>query len=217
MKNHLAVGLLCLCAAASVAQPVAQLPTTYINTTFSMPTGGTNCAAHTAAQYSSCLKSANPGDIITLDAGTIYSGNFNVPAKSNPSNKWIYIISSKYANLPPPGTRVSPADAANMPKIVTPNSVDTTELLSGANHYRFVGLEIYSASNVGYTTGGLINSHAALTNLPDSITVDRCYIHGSPSIKVQRGVQMIGSSCMLKLVLMIAGMPVRSKYPRRMR
>jgi len=92
----------------AVAQkPQAALPRVFIDTTFNPPLGGTTRAAHTAAQFSSALTSAAPGDIIILDAGTVYTGNFVVPAKPNPNREWIYIESSALPNLPPAGTRLA--------------------------------------------------------------------------------------------------------------
>lgn len=58
-----------LFAAAGLGQePVPQLPQTYIDTTFNLPTGVT-WSAHTATTFKSALNSANPGDTIVLDAG----------------------------------------------------------------------------------------------------------------------------------------------------
>jgi len=126
--------------------PVAQLPLKHINTSYSAPTGGTTWAAHTATQLSSAIKTAAPGDIIVLDAGVTYSGAFQLPAKANSNNRWIYIVSSAIAKLPA-GQRVKPADAVNMPKLVTPNVAAVFQVNGGANHWRFAGLEITAASN----------------------------------------------------------------------
>ena len=139
---------------AATTPPRAELPRVYIDITYQLPTGGTTWAAHTSAQLSSALTGSQPGDMIVLDAGVTYSGNFTLPAKSNPNHKWIYITSSHYASLPAPGARVAPADAANMPKIQTPNATTTFSLsvsAPAANYWRLVGLEITAASN--YPTG----------------------------------------------------------------
>ena len=147
---------LALGGVAAAQKPVPQLPRVYIDTTWNLPLGGTAWAAHTSVQLTSALQTAAPGDIIVLDAGTIYSGYFVVPAKSNANKKWIYVTSSAYAKLPTPGMRVSPANAVNMPKIVSPGATNAVRFADGANHWRFVGIEIYSNSNYhqsGYTTG----------------------------------------------------------------
>jgi hypothetical protein len=184
-------------------KPQAQLPLVYIDTTWNPPTGGTTWAVHTSAQLSTALQNSVPGDTIVLDAGATYNGYFALNAKSNPNNKWIYIMSSAIANLPV-GTRVAPTDAANMAKVVTPNVAAAFQVNGGANHYRLAGLEITSASNYGCNPTHtppincfsyfLIGSQANPTPLPDSITIDRCYIHGSPTQDVTTAVQATASN-----------------------
>jgi len=193
-----AVFIVTLGAPAIAQKPQAILPQVTIDTSWNPPVGGTTWAAHTAAQFTSALQSAQPGDIIVLDAGTVYSGYFVVPAKSNPQNKWIYVESSASAHLPAPGTRVSPADALNMPKIVTPIVTAALRFSDGANHWRFAGVEISSASSYhpsGYTTGvnygyALVDkaSYPGTVNLPDHIFFDRCYVHGDSTHDVQQGL-----------------------------
>jgi hypothetical protein len=185
---------------AFAQKPIATLPTATVDTTYSLPVGGTNCHATNSSQFSACLISANPGDIITLDAGTVYIGNFAVPSNSNPSHKWIYIQSSNYSSLPAPGTRVSPADAVNMPKIVTPNVSQALSFKTGSNYIRTVGVEIYSASTYqpsGYTPGVNFGYYLVGMNGPfpwtlpiaDEIIFDRCYVHGDATHDVQAGIQ----------------------------
>jgi hypothetical protein len=183
-------------------KPQAQLPKIYIDTTYNLPTGGTTWAAHSAAQLNSALKSAQPGDVIVLDAGVTYTGNWQLPQKSNPNNKWIYITTSAYSSLPAPGTRVAISDAANMPKLVSPGNTSVIMMLNGANHYRFVGIEMYPNSN--YPAGCPGTRNCTMANfigglyppnpLPDSIFVDRCYFHGTPTQDVQGGFLMNGSN-----------------------
>jgi hypothetical protein len=206
MTKNLFFVLILLFAVVGVAQePVPQLPQTYIDTTFNPPTG-TTWPAHTAAAFQSALNSASPGDTIVLDAGVVYTGNFNFPAKSNPSGQWIYIEGTALSSLPAQGTRVKPAsNAALMPKIVTPNGLAAFTLPSGANHVRLTGLEIYSASNYGCNPNGTPPENCwsyqliFANPLPgqamvDSITVDRCYLHGSPTQDVKQGIEANGSN-----------------------
>jgi hypothetical protein len=178
--------LLVSVAAAQVPQPA--LPQTYIDTTYQLPAGGKTWAAHTATDLKSALAGALPGDVIVLDAGVVYAGNFTIKAKANPSDNWLYIISSPYLlpTAPPPGTRVNPAtDANNMAKIVTPNRTSALTIVPGANYVRLVGIEMYSTSTFGANpthtpwpiNGSSFNLIGAQT--ASHITVDRCYLHGS--------------------------------------
>jgi len=188
---------------APAQKPQATLPQVYLDTTWNPPVGGNTWAVHTAAQFSSALSASVPGDIIVLDAGTTYVGNFILPSKSNPNNNWIYIISSALANLPE-GQRVSPADASNMAKIVTANVMPALQINGGANHWRLAGLEITTASTQGCQanhnppincfTYFLLGPQSGVTPEPDSFTVDRCYMHGKHKIDLTRAIEANASN-----------------------
>lgn len=190
---------------ASAEKPVPQLPKVYIDTTFNQPTG-TTWKAHTSTDFHSALNSAKPGDIIVLDAGVTYIGNFTLPVHTNPNQQWIYIETSALSSLPPPGTRVNPStDLVNMATIVTPNMTSAITIPPGSSYYRLVGLEITSASTQGCDLNSIpiVNCYsyslvdaASVIGQPlvDSITVDRSYLHGSPTQDVRRGVIANGSN-----------------------
>jgi hypothetical protein len=188
-----AVLAMTLCSFAQTTKPVAELPRVYIDSTYVAPVG-TVRAAHTSAELTSALTAAAPGDTIVLDAGAVYSGNFSLPAKSNPTGKWIYVISSALVNLPE-HVRVSPGVAGNMPKIVSPNVSQAISIKDGANHWRFSGIEFYSASTfkpkgiVNYQGYALISNYGnSIVTLPDSIWFDRCYVHGDATHDLQRAI-----------------------------
>src|SRR5439155_193376 len=119
------------------------------------------------------------------------------------STAWIYIRSSAYASLPAPGTRVDPGDAGVMPKIVSPNTTPALQTAFAAHHYRFVGIEIATTfavrtgthSNVillGYDANG--NGATTTAQLPHDITFDRCYVHGTTTGNVIRGLADNGAA-----------------------
>jgi hypothetical protein len=102
-------------------------------------------------------------------------------------------------NLPQPGTRVSPAHASMMPKLISPNADAVIATAPGAHHYRFIGLEFSTApgwaKNHGLilfgNTGGAQNSAAAV---PHDLIVDRCYIHGNPTVNLRRAIALNSAS-----------------------
>lgn len=198
--------LLLATSTVTIAQmPIPQLPKVYIDTTFNQPTG-TIWYAHTSADFKDVLTSSNPGDVIVLDAGVTYTGNFTLPVKSNPNRQWIYIETSALSSLPPPGTRVNPStDSINMAKIVTPNAVSPITVPPGASYYRLVGVELTSASTHGCNRTAVPPVNCWTYNLvyvggvpgqalPDSITIDRSYLHGSPTQDVREGVIANGTN-----------------------
>ena len=195
-----------LCTLPALAQePVPALPQVYIDTTWNPPTGGATFTVNNGSGFQQALNFAQPGDTIVLQAGAVFTGNFTLPAKTNPNHKWIYIESSALSSLPPPESRVSPNDAVNMPKIVTPNGTSPMTIAAGASNYRLVGLEVTTQSNQGcqlsnnppvncFTYFLVSASTTPGQPLADSITVDRSYIHGTPTQDVRQGVVVNGTN-----------------------
>ena len=113
----------------------------------STPVTGQTIEVGTGGDLQAALNKAQPGDEIVLQAGSTYTGNFILPVKEG-SGKWITIRTSNMAGLPKEGLRVSPQDAAAMPKIVAPNANPAISTALRAGYYRLVGLEITVAPTV---------------------------------------------------------------------
>ena len=199
-------GLLCLLLfplSLPAQLPTTELPRVYIDTHWSAPTGGRTFRPHNADEFQNALNDSAPGDTIILDAGATYAGAFTVGAKSNPEQKWIYVQGSE---LPAVEKRVDPTrDATKMPKIVASDVAPAVTILPGASFLRFTGLEFYSTS-----TKGCDLNHTPRVNcftyflidmppekgkpLPDSITIDRCYMHGSDTQDIRAAVVANGTN-----------------------
>ncbi|MGH8312969.1 MAG: hypothetical protein ACRER9_06760, partial [Gammaproteobacteria bacterium] len=186
-----------------------------VDTTLVAPTGQTLRVA-SGGDFQAALGKAQPGDLIELQAGAVYTGPFTLPAKVGSS--WITVESSAVVSLPPPGTRVTPADSAFMPKLVASlGSVIVTA--PRAHGYRFIGIEIAPSSAVTDPPAGTLQrwvSHAwhwianradgdgvflnnlvllgendtSEATLPSHIIFDRCYLHGDPRFGALRGIAM---------------------------
>ncbi|MBI4438021.1 hypothetical protein HY631_03680, partial [Candidatus Uhrbacteria bacterium] len=145
------------------------------------------------------LNNAVPGDIISLQAGATFSGNFVLPNKAG--SGWIVIRSSAPdSSLPPAGSRITPAYAGLMPKIISPNTAPAITTAMGAHHYRFIGVEIsttqsetsstnYNLIWLEYAVNGM-SQQTSLSQAPTDIIFDRVYIHGTPTGNVRRGLFM---------------------------
>ena len=130
----------------SFAATLPTLPQVYIDTTYSPPSGNT-ITVNSGDNLQTALNNAQLGDTIILQAGATFAGPFTLPNKTTGSG-WIYIHSSAYSSLPPPGTRVSISDVTNMPKItVSTVGRSAIETANNAHHYRFVGIEFKPVTN----------------------------------------------------------------------
>src|SRR5437867_84504 len=176
--------LLLLPVPGAAQTTLPQLPQVFLDTTYVSPTGSViNVAA--GGDFQAALNAAQPGSVIVLQAGATFTGNFALPANAGPG--WIYIVSSALASIPE-GTRVTPAQAALMPKIVTPNSSSAITSGGGSKLYRLAGLEI---------TGTLTNTGSVQYNLVmfggqsnHDFVLDRSYIHGQQYGNYKRGVEL---------------------------
>jgi hypothetical protein len=189
------LGVVLTCAwpeSGEAAATLPQLPQKFIDTSYAPPSGRT-IHVNAGDDLQRAINNAELGDTLVLQAGATFTGPFKLPNK--PGSGWIYIQSSAYASLPPPGTRVSISDAQHMPKIVG-NAGDRAIITNPrAHHYRFVGIEIRPAAGKFVTTLVSIGyRETSLADLPHDITFDRCYVHGDPAVGGRRGIAMDGVS-----------------------
>jgi hypothetical protein len=173
-------------AAAAAALPAP--PAVYLDTT-PVAAAGRTITVNAGGSFQAALNSAQPGDVIALQPGAVFTGPFTLPTKSG--SGWITIRSATAdSNLPPAGTRVTPAHASVMPKLQGPSSQAAITTAPGAHHYRFVGVEIRPVPGT-YTFGLVLlgsGGERDVSALPSNIVFDRCYIHGDPNLGGKRGV-----------------------------
>ena len=112
-----AAALLGVAGEGSPSPKVApELPRRLVDTTLVAPSGRTIAVA-AGGNFQGALNAAQPGDVITLQAGATFTGPFALPAK--PGAGWIIVrTSAPDTALPPPDTRIDPSHASVMPKIV---------------------------------------------------------------------------------------------------
>ena len=147
-----------------------------------VPAGGDLQAAINAAQ---------PGDVLLLDPGATYSGNFRLPA--TPGTAEITIRTNGAAvQLPGPGVRIGPAYADALAKIRSPNTAPALTTANGANHWRIELVE-FQANLRGSGDIIVLGGAAAQTQLaqmPHHLVIDRVYIHGDPVAGQKRGIAL---------------------------
>jgi hypothetical protein len=138
------------------------------------------------------LDTARPGDTIRLEPGATYVGNFRLPAHGGTT----YVTLRSGApdgQLPGAGARMSPAYAAKLPKLRSPNTQPALATRPGASYWRLMFLEI-QATDRGYydivTLGDGSGAQTQLAQVPQQLIVDRVYIHGDPLHGQKRGIAL---------------------------
>jgi hypothetical protein len=191
----------------------AELPRVYVQSDLAhTPAAGKTVSVPTGGDLQQALDRAKCGDTIELQSGGVYTGQFKLPAQSCDDNHWIIVrTSARNSSLPAEGTRISPcyAGISSLPGRPAFNCVSTTNVMAkvqfggtgsgpiiyrnGANHYRFIGLEITRPP------GGAVVYNLAVREKGGSanhIIFDRCWIHGTTHDETQRGVMMSGTQHM---------------------
>ena len=145
----------------------------------------------------SAISKAQSGDIIELQAGATYYGDFKLPKKT--LTDFITIQSSAVSQLPA-DKRVSPTNANLMAKIVTRGkggSAVSTE--DGAHHFRFIGIE-FAPENADYVYNLIyLNTDSPkLADVPRFFEFDRCYLHPNKSGITRRGIAVNSTDTTIK-------------------
>lgn len=153
-------------------------------------------------QLQSALTALHAGDVLELEAGTMYTGNFTFPALDASASP-VLIRSSRYAELPPGNARITASyvRAGLLPMINTSAPSAAVLDMQGipTKSIYFLGIAFTST----YNTDGHGNtapyelimlgtgSPTSDNDLADDIQFDRCYfgaLDGSPYHEVHRAM-----------------------------
>ena len=188
----------------------AELPRVYVKTDLAQtPAPGTVISVPNGGDFRQALNRAKCGDTIELQAGAVYTGQFELPAKNCDDGHWIIVrTSAANSSLPAAGTRISPCYAGvhSLPGRPAFNCVSTRNVMAkvqfggtgsgpiiystGANHYRLIGLEITRKPKTGVVYNLAVREKGGSAH---HIIFDRCWIHGTAQDETQRGVMMSGT------------------------
>ena len=186
--------------AASIATP-AELPR--VTPAFTVPTPTRVINVPLAANLQTYLDNAAAGDELRLPAGAAYTGNFTF--RSCPTSGWITLTTA--TAIPPAGTRVTPATAANFARILTPNFEAALQTTGPACQWRIVGVEILANhegtgnNDLGYgivRLGGGADVQTTAAQTPTRLIFDRVYIHGTAQHNNTRCVALNASHTIIR-------------------
>ncbi|HUQ31804.1 MAG TPA: hypothetical protein VM095_06780, partial [Pyrinomonadaceae bacterium] len=155
--------------------------------TLTVPAGG---------DFQKALNEAQPGDTIILQAGASYTGPFTLPNKGA-STEWITIrTSTPDSALPSSNTRISPSDAALLPKLLSAGATESAlQTAPGAHHYKLIGIEV-RPTDAGAVVYDLIklgdgsSRQDTLAKVPHHLVLDRCLITAFPTQTLKRGIAL---------------------------
>jgi hypothetical protein len=188
----------------------AELPRVYVQSDLTdTPAPGSVISVPKGGDFQAALNRVKCGETIELQAGGVFTGSFTAPAQNCDDAHWIIVrTSAPDSSLPAEGTRLTPcyAGVSSLPGRPAFNCGSTTNVLAkvqfpgvgsgpitlsnGANHYRFIGLEITRTPNTGVVYD--LVSHQPATSA-DHIIVDRSWIHGTAQDETTRGVMLTGT------------------------
>jgi hypothetical protein len=189
----------------------AELPRVYVKSSVTdTPAPGKIWKLKDGDSLQQALNRAACGDIVELQPASTYEGSINLPSKPCDDGRWIILrTASPASSLPTEGNRITPcyAGIASLPGRPDFHCNSTQNVMAriggskgenkivtndaGANHYRFVGLEIADTGANGQ--GGGFWDLVFLKNA-NHIIFDRCWIHGSPIGEDVKGVVFESSS-----------------------
>src|SRR5882672_4050328 len=152
--------------------------------TIAVPAGG---------DFQAALDAAQPGDVITLEPNATYTGNYVLPNKGD-GEAYITIRSAAPdAAFPDAGVRMTPAYAALLPKIKSPNFLQALLTGVGAHHYKLMFLE-FQANLDGageiIAIGAADSTQTELSQVPYAFILDRLYVHGDPELGQKRCIAL---------------------------
>ncbi|MGB7585014.1 MAG: hypothetical protein WBM11_09225 [Terriglobales bacterium] len=190
----------------------AELPRVYVSSSLAdTPAPGRTWQVKQGEDFQKTLAAAACGDRIELQAGATFRGLFTIPAKPCDDSHWIIIrAAAPDRELPPEGTRLTPcyAGVAALPGRPSFHCAATKNVLvklsfsgiggsgpivlaNGANHYRFLGLEI-TRESPGATIYNLVSQEDG--GEADHLVFDRLWLHGTAQDETTRGILLGGSS-----------------------
>jgi len=188
----------------------AELPRVYVQSDLAnTPAPGNVISVPSGGDFQQALNTAKCGDTIELQSGAVYTGQFKLAVHNCDDDHWIIVrTNAPESSLPPEGTRISPCygGVASLPARPAFNCPAVKNVLAkvqfggtgsgpiiwpdGANHYRFVGLEITRTAGTGVVFNLAVREKDGAA---DHVIFDRCWMHGTAKDETQRAVMLSGT------------------------
>lgn len=188
----------------------AELPRVFMKSALAdTPAPGQTRTVSAADDLQKAINEAHCGDTLKLQSGATFRGSFRFPAKPCDDTHWIVVRSGAPDDaLPPENTRILPcyAGVQSLPgrpdfHCASPHNVmarlefddkagsGPLAFMSGANHYRLVGLEVTRGQpGASITALGFMKEEGTANHL----VFDRLWMHGTAQDETTRGLALRG-------------------------
>jgi hypothetical protein len=196
-------------AVVTFAQSAAYVPATAVIEPDAMRRGVLASAVQTmvpaGADLQTYINRARPGDVLFLEPGATFIGNFTLPAlPEQPSAipaQFITIRSGADNSHFPTAGRVTPEHAQWMPTIRSPNGSSALATKPGAHHWRLQWLAFAANSGgagniISLGDGGETQRDRA--DVPHHLELDGLIIRGDPSQGQKRGIALNSADTVIR-------------------
>jgi len=138
------------------------------------------------------LNRAQAGGTILLERGATYVGNFVLPVHDD-GERVVTLRTAGDAGFPAEGGRITPASAAHLAKLRSPNHLPALATAPAARGWR-ISLVEFQGNRDGagdiIALGSGSSAQRSLTMVPSGLTLDRLYIHGDPGRGQKRAIAL---------------------------
>lgn len=145
------------------------------------------------------LNAAVPGDVILLEAGAEFVGNFTLPVKTGDTP--IVVQSAAADQLPGDGARIAPAHAPQLARIRSANANPALKTAAGAHHWQLRYLE-FPANQDGYgdivQIGDGSSAQNTVAKIPHHIVLSHLYVHGDRVFGQKRCIALNAASVVIR-------------------
>jgi len=134
------------------------------------------------------LNQAQPGQVIEVQAGATFDGNFILPVKTGTG----YITvrtSTPDAQLPGATTRIDLAHESLLPTLRSLNTIPALRTAAGARHWRLIGLRFTTTGGGDIITLGEGEQRDAAL-VPSDLILDRVIVRGDATKGQKRGIAL---------------------------
>lgn len=163
------------------------------------PVVGATIVVRAGGDLQAALEQARPGDILLLEAGATFTGNFVLPVKEG-TRPILIRSSTEDRRLPSATSRIGPQDAALLPKLTSPNNQPALRTAPGASRWRLLAIEFVGNGAAGdiIALGDGSNAQKDVAALPDDLVLDRVLVRGDPVKGQKRGIALNSASTTIR-------------------